>query len=398
MEPTTDLRAEIKALIEPWADSVEEPPFRQKQLIMMALALHEQPLRSRQILEWMVSTFDYYKATVCAAFWEEFHPLGNRSPPALTESNDEKTFMAEQYMALQDYDFPIIETSDDDTRESYWSTTTATARIYLQELLATEPKGAFRFVDLPPELRTKIYEMALRYPPSGLRFTYGRYYHDPSADIAALTRDFSVKFSMTRWTHPSDTLTVCTLPNTLRLLLVNKQMFEEAVYCFYSVNSFWCPETQDFSQLLRALAPTRRQHLRHIAFHYTPFGMMSPPLDAFNILASLPQLKRLGIFLDESYCEKKEDGVYLFSEEKPDPRDDIENFNVPCLHILRKMRRRTEITFEGECSRIAACFKAETEAEEKASKETDEMGSEIENQVANQVLDETAEVQADNEG
>ena len=398
MEPATDLRAETKALIEPWADSVEKPPFTQKHLIMMALALHEEPLRSRQIIEWMVSTFAYYKSTVCAGFWEEFRTPRNGPLPAITESNDGREFMREHDMALQDYDLPIIETLLDDPREIYWSSTTAAARMCLQDLLATEPEGAFRFLDLPPELRTKIYEMALRYPPSGLRFKYDSYYKYPSMDYGALTRDFSVEFSMTRWKHQPGTLTVHNLPNTLRLLLVNKQLFEEALYCFYSVNSFWCPEMKDLSHMLRALAPTRRQHLRHIAFDYSASGIREMPLNTLNILASLPQLKRLGIFLDESYCEKKEDGVYLFSEEKPDPRDDIENFNVPCLHILRKMRRRTEITFEGECSRIAACFKAETEAEEKASKETDEMGSEIENQVANQVLDETAEVQADNEG
>lgn len=54
------------------------------------------------------------------------------------------------------------------------------------------------------------------------------------------------------------------------------------------------------------------------------------------------------------------------------PVDDIGDFNVPGIHILRKMRHRVEIIFnDSPC--IASLFEAEAETE----KQADERASEV---------------------
>lgn len=73
MASDNDLEDAIRAVIQPWQDSETKPPFSQGQLIVMALVLSQKPLPSRQIIQWQVSTFGYYKQAVCASFCSRRH-------------------------------------------------------------------------------------------------------------------------------------------------------------------------------------------------------------------------------------------------------------------------------------------------------------------------------------
>jgi hypothetical protein len=58
MANTTELQKEITAVIKPWANSEQRPPFSCEQLITMALVLQNKPMNFDDILSWLGTTFD----------------------------------------------------------------------------------------------------------------------------------------------------------------------------------------------------------------------------------------------------------------------------------------------------------------------------------------------------
>jgi hypothetical protein len=84
----------------------------------------------------------------------------------------------------------------------------------------------------------------------------------------------------------------------LNLLLVNKQIFEEAFTCFSRLNLFYFTTCDAAYSFLNGLPSYRRQQISQIAIHYsrsdTGYGTQ-----VINYLASLPNLRKLYINIDE---------------------------------------------------------------------------------------------------
>ena len=142
----------------------------------------------------------------------------------------------------------------------------------------------------------------------------------------------------------------------LNILLVNRQTFQEAVHCFYSINRFFCISVHTLAHVLDKFGPSRCQYIRHIAFECKR-GEEGKLKGALHSLAELTQLRKLDIALKESAFRREAmTSIEAFSARS---KDNINEFNVPGLHILRKMRHRTEITFHGDCANLAASFEVE---------------------------------------
>ena len=140
----------------------------------------------------------------------------------------------------------------------------------------------------------------------------------------------------------------------LSLLLVNKQIYEEAYMLFYYLNTFYFRRAQKLEDFLQVLPPSRRQHLAQIAFKYTPVDA-NWAAAALSSVASLPKLRKLYIEIDEPYWrEHNPVGEY------PKP-DEFDPLKIPGIQALRSVRVLDEVVFSGDCPTITAYLKPEME-------------------------------------
>ena len=134
-----------------------------------------------------------------------------------------------------------------------------------------EPVEIFRFTDLPPEIRNRIYRFILG-PPQDPSICLTQILDDrplgaqsEDVDIDNTFRTKSVvpnpKHNDPNWgiTHEVD-------PNDLSILLASKQIYTEACLFFYASNCFSFTDTGLLYRFLKNIGYTRRQHLTMIYF------------------------------------------------------------------------------------------------------------------------------------
>ena len=134
-----------------------------------------------------------------------------------------------------------------------------------------EPVEIFRFTDLPPEIRNRIYRFILG-PPQDPSICLTQISDNrplgaqsEGVDIDNTFRTKSVvpnpKHNDPNWgvTHEVD-------PNDLSILLASKQTYTEAFLFFYATNCFSFTDTGLLYRFLKNIGYTRRQHLTMIYF------------------------------------------------------------------------------------------------------------------------------------
>lgn len=137
---------------------------------------------------------------------------------------------------------------------------------------ANEPVQIFRFSDLAPEIRNRIYRLVLG-PPQ-----------DPSICLTEVVDDrplraqsgggldfdntFRTKSVVPNPKHkdPDWGVTHQVNPDDLSILLVSKQTYVEAFHVFYSTNCFSFTDTGMLYRFLKNIGYTRRQHLTMVYF------------------------------------------------------------------------------------------------------------------------------------
>ena len=345
----SDLQDEITALIKPWRESEDEPPFSHRELIAMALVFHDEPLTPQKIMQWIASKFSYYGDAVAAGCWAHCTAMLE------IESNDDddmvasaETFVRDLVQTFLNYDLPVtkIPKKGGDDGNSSYKMSTAAAQITLQRLIPGKTKGTFPFLRLPAELRTAIYEMVLGYP------------HELDAEtnsehvvLQASTREPST-FSFKAWEDiDGEELQLPSPGGILTLLLANKQIAEEATSCFYRLNTFYCYSNEEMLEILQRLAPSRRQHLEHLAFDYVSCNAQSG-YELFELLATLPNLRKLDIRIDEDE---------LFAQRITPRGSYFTAPTIPGLGTLAKLGRGVDVQLAGNCPTVTAHFKAMVE-------------------------------------
>ena len=141
----TELRERAEDIIRLWRLSSDKSPFSGVDLFTMALLHNDEPMNENKVAEWVRKSFSYYSELryYDAAFIRD----GGRQVelPA--------TQPARKFFANPNED---------------WHLVIAEARIYLQTRFEPKPGGSFPFLELPPELRNRVYEMVFQLSPDWL--------------------------------------------------------------------------------------------------------------------------------------------------------------------------------------------------------------------------------------
>lgn len=356
MSETSSLQREIEELIRPWRNSEKHPGFSYEELIAIALVLHDEPMTRESIMTWIMKTFGYYQEMAAATFWAHFGEYnGNCFSTKPPDDSDE--FFDVFNDTFSKFELPVTEITrfcpDDDQNDTY-EISTAAARISLERLLAGRTKGKFPFLRLPAELRMTIYELVLGYPRSGLQPVRPSYNRAMYFSVA--TREFLPTFSSELWESSDLELKVADHESITQILLVNKQIYEEAVSCFYQINTFVFFRITELIHHMTYLAPTRRQHIRHIVLHHSPYDDLKLVMNCFKWLESLSGLRKLDIDIDER--------LWFSTRKSPRAQQSFTASTIPGFEVLPKLSKTVKIEFAGNCEAISSYWKAEMAKDE----------------------------------
>ena len=194
--------------------------------------------------------------------------------------------------------------TDDGTRvilPSYISTLVK-APTFLRRTFGNEQKSFRRFLDLPAEIRLMIYAEVFHYEGT-IEFT------NPMLHLPAPRRairntaygrqhilDHTPHSSYGFWSLPEKRRNVTGLSGEIMsLLLVNRQIFQEAMPTFYNINTFQVSGMQDFSRMLRHCGARRRVYFSRIEFENRYYGSKELTKKVFNMLAGVKQLQYFAV-------------------------------------------------------------------------------------------------------
>lgn len=333
-EGPVELRDQIEAAFRPWRSATTKPPFSYGELIAMILVLHDKPMLPREILRWLANNFDYFGELCFDGYWH---------------SNRETYELKGQFLsAFNEYALPLTEIADKnvDSRvrremgSTRFSMSVGEARIYLDGQFGHDRQGVFPFLKLPTELRTIIYDMVFAFPLSGLSLM-------PYNGLGFVSRDFSKPFLIGDFHRKYPPLVAQPISAILNMLRLNRQVWDEAMPRFFANNTFYVPDSEKLSRLL-SLPQSYRQHIRHLAFSYSPGDHCT----VFNSLKSLKKLRRLDISMDEHAWS-----LYMgrLTGRFGTPYWPV--LEIPGVSVLHSMRGLQEVNFHGSCPTIAAYLK-----------------------------------------
>lgn len=228
----------------------ERPPFSPAELVIMAIICSSQAYIDRNtIYLWITETIPYYRLRAR-------HPnvaMGGGSLGYLGFSE-----------AFWQAEIPLIpkKVVDEDGKPRKgvdgvrWSTKPCQARMYLRRWLEPARKGVLRFLDLPAELRNRVYEELLVYPGPALDID------DDSGACRVSKRVCDVEGQRVRlrqkWYHAEAPA------QTLGVLLACKQIYQEAMPVYYGLNAFRFSNQYKLCKILDRLSADRRRHIKNM--------------------------------------------------------------------------------------------------------------------------------------
>ncbi|KAK3113669.1 hypothetical protein LTR53_008820 [Teratosphaeriaceae sp. CCFEE 6253] len=342
---------QISAVIKPWAESAEAPPFSERQLLIMALASSPRPMTEEAAYEWILDHFKYYKKAMFAELWQSQTgdlPCDSYagSPSAYDRSENIPSFIEEFLSCFYMVDLPLIEIAY--PNEVRFMVSSAGAHASLSDLLNDGPDDAspFRFFELPPELRNRIYEMFFRYPASGLC------YDGPGRRFEMLTRSLNdMADDIDCWDASEAAPFFTPAPRDILMpLSIDRQFYSEAMPIFYRINHFHFDGYRSLWDSLSALNESRRRHIRYISVCDSRCGASVYFPGAVKSLLQPENLRVLNLQFDEEAWLVRSKGG------KIKKYDSI--MKHPGVAQLRKMRGLSQVFLRG-CPRLEAEIKAD---------------------------------------
>ncbi|CAK1367675.1 hypothetical protein CB0940_11553 [Cercospora beticola] len=368
-----DLQAEVRSVIEPFRKPDKKPPFSLAEIVVICLVIMGE-LSKEAIHFWMVTKFRYYAQKALA-----FHTkLGGASvgwgPTEEISVEFEKIFSELDLPIHRKIDGKKLPEGDPvkfpTSDGSKWALNSlSAARGYLHRFLRASSSQHFRLMDLPTELRLRIYEMALLLPRSGVNVNTGPYV-EPT--FSTFSKDYEKPFpGLSRW---PGRITVWQLPRVsircsppalhLALLQVSKQIYQEAMPVFYGDNLFVSENIGRLRDFLKRTPEARRMHIRYLAFSIE-VGFKAELSKVAKMVAALPYLKELDIWIDEEHFKS----VQVSTAGLP-------GFRISGFTALRSIPSLIDIRLHGNCPTIQEALeklkeeaKAKAKAKEKAEKE-----------------------------
>ena len=176
----TTLKSEVEHIIAEYKHNSKVPPFSKAELVVMAILCAENDVVTKsEIYFWIVRSFEHYgylaHRAFAAAATNDSCLLG---PDAVARAVNAESIFGNQRELFDSYEIPLGRTRAGDkiaTSESNeLSVPIREGRLFLRNVLEEPRTGWFRFLDLPPELRVRIYAMALSFPDIGIELVYRR--------------------------------------------------------------------------------------------------------------------------------------------------------------------------------------------------------------------------------
>lgn len=306
LQASIDLKTELEALIKPHVDKDKSPPFSLTELAVIAWVCGEHEsnvISEREIFTWLVITFRYY-ALVALESSKPFEGPGSRPGP----SGHIRDLAASLSDSMVNVEVPMqrVTKAIYSERSTAYTTSLASSRAFLRRILKPGPKRFARFLDLPTEVRLAIYEEAL-YFPGALEYVDRRFNADskPRAFDVLWSEERAAKGAaaldgrillFSPWVLEHDRRVTAASTTILALLLVNKQIFTEAVPIFYNINTFAC-DIYALPRMLRHCGERRRSYFSRLQISVSGYHGASKAFtkQAFAMLAEVKQLKDVEI-------------------------------------------------------------------------------------------------------
>ncbi|CAK1366334.1 unnamed protein product [Cercospora beticola] len=251
------LKDEILELIQPWRYSNEKPPFTTGELIVMMLVISGIAMRLEDIEIHILSTFDYYN------------------------------HQAVRTQAL--------------------SVTTGAARLYFRNRLEPARKGVFCFMQLPAELREKIYKMLLVYPKSGVALArFEQENMDLEEHRLGVPSFEDMEYPNYGTKHDRvavNGITVGSPTNILTILRVSRQIRSEALPIFYGQNSFHFDSLPLLIRALRVMTEETAQHIQDLRIVVSDCGLDQPETELRELSKSTLKLSPKKLMLIVHYYD-----------------------------------------------------------------------------------------------
>lgn len=347
------LKKEILPLIQRYNSGDNAPPFSTAELIVMAIICA--PLRSankEKIFYLICDRFKFYGRKVLLA-WASRVPNGEKakcSYEAVIEDFNE---------AFGEYEVPLWDATCDSPGNAdteCFAVLAREARCFLRKVLQPSPKEPFRFMELPAELRARIYEMLFSFPT----IAFGDTSHpekDKSLILYRREHDSDLPDHREPWIQ--HVLHSRPMQTILALLSVNKSLYMEAVPYFYRVNTFRMFGMRDLGLFVQCLAPSRLEYVRHISFDYDPepasgARQVRQATVALGLHKALVSVELRTTDKRWFQVQTKRKGVSV--DRYPDPSD------LPGMRDLcRLFSGLDRLTLDGECPRIEGYIRAQME-------------------------------------
>lgn len=301
----------------------KRPPFTIGELIVMAALWNSDTYPSlEQVISWIASKFSYFGGIIHSDWFSLSVTCGIDNVRQVLPSKDDSrrreyqgracehpTQQQTMQSALLEYDFPIINQA-----LRTWSTRvdhsaciqvpSGAGRIYLRHLLEKPHRGAFRFMDLPSELRASIYEMVLSFPRTGLRLILSEW-RGGHTQLRSANRMLDPDVPDPGQSVYSWSFRVAPMCTLLALLSVDKAINHEALPYFYRINRFDLEDAEDVSFFLRRMGPERRCELRELSFSMetATHGLI---IRVLNLLAKCTRLRKLDIIVGDMFEDIKD--------------------------------------------------------------------------------------------
>jgi hypothetical protein len=342
------LREKVKAGVARYHSTNSKlPPFSAAEIMVMAWVCRRKQNRDyvtdEEVSDWMVLTFGFYKKMA-------LKELYNHSfPQCVTMQRDRTTFLkvvSQRTIQLERIDVPLEVRSD---QRGYASTLVGAHR-FLRRALGEELAEFKYFFKLPVEVRVLIYEEVFRSRVDGLQYRDAEFHPksrtrglrlsqrskrpcwESQEDFTQMpARTSKVNHWAKREDYPSATEQTSQL---MALLLVNRQIFEEAMPVFYGVNHFHVAEPLELTNMLKHCGARRRPHFTSISISYDQTVGPRTAIKAFKLLKDVKRLRRLEVETADTVS------THVLPQ-------------LPGIHYLGSVRVR-ELHFTGDCPLIEA--------------------------------------------
>ncbi|KAH9826770.1 hypothetical protein Tdes44962_MAKER03314 [Teratosphaeria destructans] len=351
------LRSDLKQQIERLAWANESDLSAGALITMAVMSSNEESVHRADIVAWIIGNSQRHASHAGAVISEairEFKSIRFTYKGFMEDDNDFRSYE----MPLEDVGNSPADSWDSDKGRIL----PHRARAYLMSFAKHPPddqatKTGFRFLDLPPELRIRVYGLVFSFPTIVFDkrsvACYNRWGGYTQTRLHVQRRPWSANDLYCNERGPIKkrrSLQTRPLSQILSLLCVSKFLYREAVPYFYSMNHFRLVGFKDFSVFTRVLPPSRLIHIRSISISYMPEGMKAFNLKQLKHTITLlhlhPGFKRIEVRID---CEEDWFDIKI----KDGRRQYFLAADLPGLEEMIKIfRKAEELVFVGECVKV----------------------------------------------